>query len=69
MYGHDAGDDVLKALSKTGLKILRNIDVFGRIGGEEFSILLPDTGLDGATQVAERLRAEMKQLNEYRSGS
>ncbi|HAS88514.1 MAG TPA: diguanylate cyclase [Desulfovibrio sp.] len=60
MYGHDAGDDVLKALSKTGLKILRNIDVFGRIGGEEFSILLPDTGLSGAELVAERLRAEIE---------
>ncbi|WP_321402291.1 diguanylate cyclase [Maridesulfovibrio sp.] len=60
MYGHDAGDDVLKALSNTGLKILRNIDVFGRIGGEEFSILLPDTGLEGAKQVAERLRAEIE---------
>ncbi len=60
MYGHDAGDDVLKGLSKTGLKILRNIDVFGRIGGEEFSILLPDTGLEGATLVAERLRSEIE---------
>lgn len=59
-YGHDAGDDVLKGLAKTGLKILRNIDVFGRIGGEEFSILLPDTGLSGAAQVAERLRAEIE---------
>ncbi|ACS81072.1 sensor domain-containing diguanylate cyclase [Maridesulfovibrio salexigens] len=70
MYGHDAGDDVLKGLSKTGLKILRNIDVFGRIGGEEFSILLPDTGLDGATLVAERLRAEIETTKmNTRSGS
>ncbi|TIH15677.1 diguanylate cyclase [Marinifilum sp. JC120] len=60
MHGHDAGDDVLKALSGTGLKILRNIDVFGRIGGEEFSVLLPDTGLEGATLVAERLRSEIE---------
>ncbi|NDV22799.1 diguanylate cyclase [Desulfovibrio sp. JC022] len=60
MHGHDAGDDVLKDLSRTGLKILRNIDVFGRIGGEEFSILLPDTGLEGAGQVAERLRSEIE---------
>ncbi|WP_419778609.1 diguanylate cyclase [Maridesulfovibrio sp.] len=69
-YGHDAGDDVLKALAKTGLKILRNIDVFGRIGGEEFSILLPDTGLPGAAQVAERLRAEIEaEAMHTRSGS
>lgn len=59
MYGHDAGDDVLKGLSAAGLKILRNIDVFGRIGGEEFSVLLPDTDLDGARLVAERLRKEI----------
>ena len=69
-YGHDAGDDVLKCLAKTGLKILRTIDVFGRIGGEEFSILLPDTGLDGAEQVAERLRMEIEaETMHTRSGS
>ncbi|WP_320171001.1 diguanylate cyclase [Maridesulfovibrio sp.] len=60
MYGHDAGDDVLKGLAAAGLKILRQIDVFGRIGGEEFSILLPDTGLEGARIVAERLRQEIE---------
>ncbi|WP_031482962.1 sensor domain-containing diguanylate cyclase [Maridesulfovibrio frigidus] len=59
-YGHDAGDDVLKALSAVGLKVLRNVDVFGRIGGEEFSILLPDTTLAGAELVAERLRGEIE---------
>jgi diguanylate cyclase (GGDEF)-like protein/PAS domain S-box-containing protein len=57
LHGHDAGDDVLRGLAEVGLKILRNIDVFGRIGGEEFSVLLPDTGLEGAKQVAERLRS------------
>ncbi|NDV25772.1 diguanylate cyclase [Desulfovibrio sp. JC010] len=60
MHGHDAGDDVLKGLAASGLKVLRNIDVFGRIGGEEFCILLPETGLEGAKQVAERLRAEIE---------
>lgn len=70
MYGHDAGDDVLSILSKTGLRILRNIDVFGRIGGEEFSILLPDTGIEGAAQVAERLRSEIESTKmNTRSGS
>lgn len=61
MYGHDAGDDVLQGLAAAGLKILRKIDVFGRIGGEEFSVLLPDTGLEGAEMVAERLRREIEQ--------
>lgn len=61
MYGHDAGDDVLKGLSVTGMRVLRKIDIFGRIGGEEFSVLLPDTGLEGAEMVAERLRSEIEQ--------
>lgn len=68
-YGHDAGDDVLKGFASAGLKILRNIDVFGRIGGEEFSILLPDTGLEGGKLVAERLRKEIETSRMYtRSG-
>ncbi|WP_027721308.1 sensor domain-containing diguanylate cyclase [Maridesulfovibrio zosterae] len=69
MYGHDAGDDVLKALAVIGIKVLRNIDVFGRIGGEEFSILLPDTDVEGAELVAERLRKAIEQSKMYtRSG-
>ncbi|WP_304083921.1 diguanylate cyclase [Maridesulfovibrio ferrireducens] len=69
-YGHDAGDDVLKALSVVGLKVLRNVDVFGRIGGEEFSILLPDTDIDGAVLVAERIRNEIEQAKmQTRSGA
>ncbi|SMF15689.1 sensor domain-containing diguanylate cyclase [Desulfovibrio gilichinskyi] len=68
-YGHDAGDDVLKALSVVGLKVLRNVDVFGRIGGEEFSILMPDTDLDGAVLAAERIRSEIEKANmQTRSG-
>ncbi|CCO23681.1 sensor domain-containing diguanylate cyclase [Maridesulfovibrio hydrothermalis] len=69
MFGHDAGDDVLKSLSAVGLKILRSIDVFGRIGGEEFAILLPDTRLEGAKLVAERFRKEIEQARMFtRSG-
>lgn len=59
-YGHDAGDDVLESLSNVGLGVLRKVDIFGRIGGEEFSVLLPDTALEGAVQVAERLREEVQ---------
>jgi diguanylate cyclase (GGDEF)-like protein len=55
--GHAAGDFVLKAVAETCKTILRSADLFGRLGGEEFAILLPHTDLEGAIAVAERLRA------------
>ena len=56
-HGHAAGDLVLKAFSDSIAKQLRATDVFGRIGGEEFAVLLPETDLAGAQDFAERLRA------------
>ena len=58
-YGHAEGDEVLKQLVIRVESKMRSIDYFGRIGGEEFAVLMPDTGLDGARVVAERLRAEL----------
>jgi diguanylate cyclase (GGDEF)-like protein/PAS domain S-box-containing protein len=55
-YGHQVGDLVLKTLSMTFQSILRDVDIFGRLGGEEFGIVLPETGIDEAFEVAERLR-------------
>ena len=55
-YGHDAGDAVLKALSATCRQQLRDVDLFGRLGGEEFAIALPETSLTAARVVAERVR-------------
>ena len=55
-YGHQAGDEVLKFVVTSALPVLRPSDVLGRIGGEEFAILLPETSLQGAQVVAERLR-------------
>ncbi|MGM0536123.1 MAG: sensor domain-containing diguanylate cyclase [Pseudomonadota bacterium] len=55
-FGHAAGDEVLKALVSTGQQELRAPDVLGRLGGEEFAILLPDTSLQGALKLAERVR-------------
>jgi diguanylate cyclase (GGDEF)-like protein len=56
VHGHRAGDRVLQQLARTCLEVLRNVDVVGRVGGEEFAILLPETALEGAVEVAERLR-------------
>lgn len=55
-YGHDVGDFVLVETTRILRDSLREIDVPSRLGGEEFGIFLPDTGAEGATLVAERLR-------------
>ena len=54
-YGHHVGDLVLKEFTQTVEKTLRNSDLFGRIGGEEFSIILQDTSIEGAKLFAERI--------------
>lgn len=58
-HGHAAGDEVLRQLAGVMLRSLRQVDVPARIGGEEFAVLLPSTGLEGARLVAERLRRAM----------
>jgi diguanylate cyclase (GGDEF)-like protein len=58
-YGHQLGDEVLRHLSEIMQKTLREVDVIGRIGGEEFAVLLPETTLDSAAKVAERLREKI----------
>ena len=55
--GHAAGDDVLKQVAAIAGRGLRGIDVFGRFGGEEFLLVLPDTDPAGAKVLAERIRA------------
>lgn len=61
-YGHAAGDEVLVNIVNTCLKSLREIDTIGRLGGEEFGILLPETEVKEAAKVAERLRESMKAI-------
>jgi len=56
-YGHITGDDVLVATTSRCAGQLRAIDVFGRLGGEEFLIVLPGTSIDEAYRVAERIRS------------
>ncbi|CAJ0809948.1 GGDEF domain-containing protein [Ralstonia flaminis] len=55
-FGHAAGDTVLRAFVQMVQAQLRPTDVLGRIGGEEFALLLPETNLDNAMLLAERLR-------------
>lgn len=55
-YGHKAGDVVLQKLSELLIENKREPDIAARLGGEEFVLLLPDTDLDAAVRVAERLR-------------
>ena len=58
-YGHDVGDLVLKALVRVVRESVRQQDIVARWGGEEFTILLPQTGKDAALQLAERLRKKI----------
>jgi len=59
-YGHDIGDVVLRSLSETSSIALRNADILGRLGGEEFGVLLSETGEDAAMEVADRLRGSIE---------
>lgn len=56
-YGHPQGDTLLAHLAQIMREVIRVTDLPARYGGEEFAILLPETDKDGATRVAERLRA------------
>lgn len=61
-YGHQAGDQVLSALVKLCRRDLRESDILGRYGGEEFIGLMPETSLQQAIQVSERLRGKIEQM-------
>ncbi len=58
-HGHAAGDAVLQHLAELSQLGVRRIDLFGRLGGEEFAILLPETNCSGAQLFAERFRREV----------
>ena len=56
-YGHDAGDEVLRKVSDLLIMEFRSIDLIGRLGGEEFAIVFPQTGLAGAHIACDRIRS------------
>lgn len=58
-FGHAIGDELLIALAQTLKAKMRSIDIVARIGGEEFAILMPHTGLGSAITVMDRLREEL----------
>ncbi|MCA1322735.1 diguanylate cyclase [Herbaspirillum sp. alder98] len=60
-HGHLAGDAVLRGAAQTALQLLRKVDVLARYGGEEFIILLPESDLQQAVLVAQKLRLALRQ--------
>jgi two-component system, cell cycle response regulator len=61
-YGHQVGDQLLCSLVVLCTKQLRNVDILGRYGGEEFVVLMPETGSEGAFKASERLRAKIEKM-------
>ena len=62
VYGHSTGDEVIKAMAKRAESTLRKSDIFGRLGGEEFAAVLPNTSERGALKAAENIRFEIENL-------
>jgi diguanylate cyclase len=62
-YGHPTGDEVLRTFAITTFANIRGIDRFGRYGGEEFLLVLPETPSDGAAQILDRLRMIIADLD------
>ncbi|WP_108445574.1 sensor domain-containing diguanylate cyclase [Halomonas denitrificans] len=61
-WGHPAGDIVIAALANLTMDMVRDSDLFGRLGGEEFALLMPETSQEQAAILAERLRSSFEHL-------
>ena len=59
-HGHEAGDEAIRTLARVLQQGTRGVDLAARIGGEEFAVILTETNLAGATEVAERLRLALR---------
>jgi diguanylate cyclase (GGDEF)-like protein len=64
-YGHPQGDQVLVACARTIENTIREKDLLGRLGGEEFAVVLPNTSLEEARVIAERIRIRIAELSFY----
>lgn len=64
-YGHQTGDEVIKLVSRIIRETLRETDIAGRYGGEEFCVVLPDVSNDAALGIAERIRTSVMNSPEY----
>jgi len=62
-HGHAAGDEALRVFSRVLRKETRTVDLLGRLGGEEFAVVFPETGIEAGLHVAERLRAAAEQAS------
>jgi diguanylate cyclase (GGDEF)-like protein len=62
-FGHPTGDEVLRTFAITMFANIRSVDHFGRYGGEEFLLVLPDMGTDNAVRALDRLRAIIAELD------
>ena len=60
-YGHNIGDIVLKTTTQIVADVIRKVDIFARFGGEEFVIICPETDIDGAVLLAEKIRTAVEQ--------
>ena len=61
-YGHDVGDKVLIKLAKKLSSLVRECDILARIGGEEFAVCMPQTSMEQACKVTERIRSEIEAM-------
>ncbi|MEX0737872.1 MAG: GGDEF domain-containing protein [Pseudohongiella sp.] len=67
-HGHEFGDQILNAVAEALQEPLRSGDILGRFGGEEFILILPDTRLEQAVQVAERMRESLRSIGIIKNG-
>ena len=66
--GHDIGDRILQIISNLFKESLRSIDIVGRYGGDEFLVILPETSMKGAKEIAERIRLTVEDFKLQREG-
>jgi diguanylate cyclase (GGDEF)-like protein/PAS domain S-box-containing protein len=62
-YGHDTGDRALQLISTALEAIIRKTDIAGRYGGDEFMLILPDTGISGAESLADKILADLNVID------